>query len=131
MSRNPHLEAAIFKTRPKTYRALQRLVTSSAKAQKNKGKKGILGGDKFQPAFSGFKKNLYELCKAIDVDGDMVVYHMDDSWSRFREDGNYLVCIDHMLLHFKVLYPCWPDAYSFWDTYFKESQKKGIKRLNN
>lgn len=106
------------------------MVRFAAKSQKNLGKKGLLGGDKFQPAFNEFKRSVYELCEALDVDGDMVVIHMDDSWSAFRKNGNYLAYIDHMLIHFKTLYPNWPDAYSFWDGYYKETQNQGLKRLN-
>lgn len=130
MSKDSHLENVFFKSRPKTYLALQRLVMSSAKAQKNLGKKGIFGGDKFEPSFNAFKRSVFDLCEAIDIDGDMVVIHMDDSWSKFRENQNYLAYIDHMLMHFRSIYPSWPDAYTFWDGYFQETQKQGIKRLN-
>lgn len=130
MSQDPHLENVFFKSRPKTYRALQQLVRFAAKSQNNLGKKGLFGGDKFQPAFNDFKRSVYELCEALDEDGDMVVIHMDDSWSKFGQDKNYLAYINHMMDHFKTLFPNWPDAYSFWDGYYNETQKQGIKRLN-
>jgi len=49
---------------------------------------------------------------------------------RAAKSQNNLAYIDHMLVNFKVLFPNWPDAYLFWDGYFKESQKQGVKRLN-
>jgi hypothetical protein len=131
MSHDPYIEKMMYSSRPNTYKALQRLVMSAATANKKHGKKGFLGNDKFAPAFDLFKRRVFELCEALDRDGSMILVHMDNSWSRFREHRNYLVYIDAMMNHFKSMFPNWPDAYEFWDTYFKETQKHGIKRLES
>ena len=75
MSQDRFLERVFFQSRPKTYRALQRLVMAAAKAHNNFGKKGIFGGDKFIPAYTEFKRSVFELCEAIDIDGDMIMIH--------------------------------------------------------
>lgn len=122
------IEGVFFSSRPKTYRALQRVVTAAAEANSNLGKKGLFGGDKHASSFEKLKHRLRDLCNAIDTDGDMIVIHADDSWAQFQQTGDHLLLIDRLLTSFKKIYPNWPDAYEYWEAFYSRAHAKGIKK---
>ncbi len=113
-----------FSTRPKTFKALQRLVMAASDAQNARGKKSMFGADKFQPACQKFRSALVELANAASVDGDCVTVHLDDSWSRYRGDNDIIELANSMLKQFKIAFPNWPDAYAFWDEFYIESENE-------
>src|SRR5688500_13121832 len=101
---------------------------AAAEANSTRGKKGMFGGDKHAVAVEKLEGRLRELCGAIDTDGDMIVVHINDSWSRFSEHRDYLLFTNDLIDVFKQVYPNWPDAYCYWSEFFQRAQQQGIKR---
>lgn len=114
------IKRAYFDPRPQTFKALQRFVHSCAKANSAYGKKSLFGKDKYAPAVENMKQRLEELCFAIEQDGDMFAVDLDSSWAEFRRTGDYCWYIDRMIGQFKQVYPSWPDAYAYWDAFYKQ-----------
>lgn len=106
-----------FTDRPKTNKALQHFVQSCAKANAAKGKKTLFGKSKYEPALEKLNQSYKNLCAAIDIDGDMFTVDIDSSWAELKKTGDYAWYIDRMIKQFKLIYPNWRDAYSFWNMY--------------
>ncbi len=103
---------------PSAMRHLQKLILDSEACSKSYGKKGIFGGDKFEPAFEKFMTTLATCIKALSADGHIT--DIDDT-----EDA-----VDR--LHFAMkrleqVYGSWPLGFQFWHSWYVQFKAKAVQ----
>lgn len=105
---NKNIEMIAATIYPKSMRHLQQLLMDADECAKNYGKKGIFGGDKFQPKFEAFQRTVLTCAFALTE---------DNALSDPTDVQQSIAAIDKALNMLSQAYSSWPLAFEFWDVF--------------